>query len=313
MASVRVFLRNYIFNGSTDETLFYGKYQGGRKLSFLKKILLPFLDLRSLVDYFKYHDNTFILNTFGQAVRKDHNSLSVNEQVSLKKLRSDGIVFLDGYFKDQVDSLVNDNIAVNDCTKNRYYFYNDIVQSKDFYHILNDESLTKIASEYYGVKSFYRYRPNVNLTNPARDDLDSRTKMTQLGKDEDFSDEWHVDSVYNLQYHILLRDVSPGGSRMLFAKGRAVRFFDRFCGYASEEYVRKNFSVIDCYGSKGTVILFDGSTHWHRLYPVKDKKRFTSSVLFTRGQQINPPDMYSDPLKLTSLGEHAKTSCKFII
>jgi hypothetical protein len=313
MASVRNVLRNYIFNDSKDETLFYGKYQGGRKLSFLKKIILPLLDLRSLGDYFKYHNNKFILNTFGQAVRKDHNSLSANEQVSLKKLRSDGIVFLDGYFKDQVDRLVSDNIKDNDCTKNRYYFYNDIVQSEDLYQILNDESLIKIASEYYGVKSFYRYRPNVNLTNPARDDLDSRKKMTQLEKDEDFADEWHVDSVYNLQYHILLRDVSPGESRMLFAKGREVGFFDRFCGYASEEYVRKNFAVVDCWGSKGTVILFDGSTHWHRLFPVRDKKRFTSSVLFTRGQQINLSNMYSEPLITKNLSDRATTSCKFIM
>jgi len=312
MSSIRECLRNYIFNDVGYETLFYGKYQGGKHLSLVKKMLIMLLDLNSLRDYFIYHNNIFILNTLGRSVKKDHNILAADEQVILKKLRDDGIVFLDGYFKDQVDGLVRDNIKDDNMSKNNYYFYNEIKQSEDMFHILNDQPLINIASEYYGVKSFYRYRPNVNLTNPARDDIDSRRKMTEVHK-EDFSDEWHVDSAYNLQYHILLRDILPGETRMLFAKGNSVGFFDRFCGYASEEYVRKNFSIVDCCGSKGTVIFFDGSTHWHRLYPVKDKKRFTSSVLFTRGQQINPPDMYSEPLKLTNLGEHAKTSCKFII
>ena len=226
---IRAKLRAFIFNIDKENDFFYGKFQGGRRLSLLKKLLIILLDLRTFKDFLLYHNNPVIVSTFGKSERKDHGNLSADEQDTLETLKSDGIVFLDGYFKDQVDNLIKDNVEEDKSSQNNHYFYNDIEQSNEFFHILNDPSLIKIASEYYGTKSFYRYRPNVNFTNPARDDLDSRAKMVHQEQD-DFADDWHVDSIYNLQYHILLRDVIPGETRRLFANDGSVGFFDRFCG-----------------------------------------------------------------------------------
>ena len=305
-------LRAFIFSGNENSEYFYGKFQGGRNLSLLKRLLIILLDLRTFKDFLLFHKNPVIMNTFGRAEKKDNKNLNSKEQKILQTLNEEGIVFLEEYFKDEVDSLVKDNVEDGKSSSNNYLFYHEIKQTDEFFQILNASSLLNIASEYYGTKAFYRYRPNITFTNPSRDDFDSRMKMSDPTNDN-FSDDWHVDSVYNLQYHILLKDVSSDDSRMLFAQGRSVDFFDRFCGYASEEYVRKNFSITECCGLKGTVILFDGSKHWHRLFPVKGKKRFTTSVLFSRGQQVAPADMYSEPLMISELGNSTKSACKFVL
>ena len=233
------------------------------------------------------------------------------EQGILKKLKRDGIVFLDGYFKTSVDNLVKANVEEKDSTSNNYITNNEIVQNDELFHVLNDTSLIKVASEYYGTQAYFRYRPTVNLTNPERNEIKSRQKASNVVNDN-FADDWHVDSIYNLQYHILLEDVSPNGTRMLFAKGPKIGFFERFCGYASDEYIKENYSIIDCVGEKGTVILFDGSLYWHKLLPVKGSKRITSSVLFTRGQQTAAKDEYLNKLRLDKLSKAALIPVKYI-
>ena len=315
MKRIRKFVRNFVFTNNTDSDLFYGKYQGGQKLSVLKKFLIIFLDIRSLIDYFLYHNNALVLNTFGKSKKiKKNFYLNRREQEVLKKLQEDGIVFLDGYFEHIADQMIEENIFEDKESDHSYIQNSEIKQNKPLFDILNDRSLIKIASKYYGVKSYFRYRPTANLTYPKRDDITSRQRFDNQSLEfGDFADEWHVDSVYNLQYHILLKDTDKNQTRMFFAKGEKVSFFDRFCGFASDEYVNKEFDIIELCGKKGTVILFDGSKHWHRLYPVKGKKRYTSSVLFTRGQQPCDPDMYVNKLSLDNLDEKNKEDFKYII
>ena len=310
---VRRMLRKFIFSGDGNNEFFYGKYQGGQNLSLFKKILVIFLDLSSLKDYLIYHRSPLILNTIGKSSKNTVNKLSDFEQTSLKTLQNDGIVFLESYFKDQVTSLASDNLKGQKEPRNKQYFVNEISQSEDFFHIINDRSIINVASAYYGVKAYYRHRPNINFVNPARDDLISTQRIGQAQAEYFEGDEWHVDSVYNLQYHILLTDVMPGTSRMLFAKGEPIGLAERFCKYASEEYVRKNYSKVDCCGPKGTVYLFDGSIHWHRFCPVKISARASCSVLFSRGQQVADSGGYSQPLDKAKIADGMESSCKFLI
>ncbi len=315
MSKIRNSLKKIIFNQNIDNKFFYGKYLGGIYIPFFKKFLIILLDLRSFMDYLFYHRNPLILYTFGKSKKLKRNfSLQENEKQALSILEKEGIVFLDGYFEEIVDQLVEDNILENEESSFSYIENNEIKQNEPLFQILNDKSLISIASKYYGVKSYYRYRPTANLTFPKRDDISSRQRFLNPDLDDgDFADEWHVDSIYNLQYHILLKDISKDETRMLFAKGDKVGFFDRFCGYASEEYVRDNYEIIELYGKKGTVILFDGSIHWHRLYPVKGVKRYTSSVLFTRGQQPCNPKMYKKRLNVDKLNSINREDSKYII
>lgn len=315
MKKIRNIIRNFVFKKDIDSELFYGKYQGGIKLSILKKFLIILLDIRSLLDYVLFHNSSFIVNTFGKSKKLDKNfSLSSNEEKILKTLQKNGIVFLDEYFKEFADQMVEDNIFEDKDGNHSYIQNSEVKQNDSLFNILNDRSLIKIASKYYGVKSFFRYRPTANLTFPKRDDITSRERfLNQDLEFGDFADEWHVDSIYNLQYHILLKDTDKDQTRMFFAKGKKVGFFDRFCGYASEEYVKNNFDIIELCGKKGTVILFDGSIHWHRLYPIKGNKRYTSSVLFTRGQQPCDPQMYKKRLPSEKLYSDNVENFKYII
>ena len=315
MSKIRNSLKKIIFNQNIDNKFFYGKYLGGIYIPFFKKFLIILFDLRSFMDYFFYHRNPLILYTVGKSKKLKRNfSLQENERQALSTLEKEGIVFLDGYFEEIVDQLVEDNILENEESSYSYIENNEIKQNEPLFQILNDKSLINIASKYYGVKSYYRYRPTANLTFPKRDDISSRQRFLNPDLDDgDFADEWHVDSIYNLQYHILLKDISKDETRMLFAKGDKVGFFDRYCGYASEEYVRDNYEIIELYGKKGTVILFDGSIHWHRLYPVKGVKRYTSSVLFTRGQQPCNPKMYKKRLNVDKLNSINREDSKYII
>ena len=310
---IRSFLIKFIYSPNHNSKQFYGKYQGGKNLSILKKLLVIFLDLSSFKDFIFFHNNPLILNTFGKSSKNNSFKLNDFEQKTLDTLNHEGIVFLDGYFKDQVQGLINDNLKSSKQPSNRQYFINDIFQSVDFYHVLNDKSLINIASAYYGVKAFYRYRPSINFVNPAREDIKSRQKKNEEDEESFEGDEWHVDSIYNLQYHILLNDVLPGQSRMLFAKGNPVGIFDRFSKFASEEYVQQDFSIIDCCGPKGTVYLFDGSKHWHRFYPVKASTRASCSVLFSRGQQVAKPGDYETSLNQAKIDKGMEAHCKFVI
>ena len=314
MKSIRSVLKNFIFSELKNNQYFYGKYQGGRGLSIIKKMLIILLDLRSLKDFIFYHNAPLIVNSFGRAHKiQQSNELNGKEKEILHTLRKDGIVFLDGYFQDLVDKFSQNNILEND-SDDSYILNNNIQLNEECFKILNDKSLLRIASQYYGVKSFYRYRPTASLTYPKRSDINSTQRFHDPSLEYgDFSDEWHVDSVYNLQYHILLKDTSKEQTRMLFAKNSKVGFFDRFAGFASEEYVRENFTITDLCGSKGTVILFDGSKNWHRLYPVKGVKRQTSSVLFTRGQQPCDPDMYLERVPFKEIDQDLKEAYKYIL
>jgi hypothetical protein len=310
---IREFLETFIFHSGRDTVFFYGKYQGGKELSFFKKILIIFLDLSSFKNFVEYHNNPLILNTFGKSSKPKKLKLNDFEHATLETLQKDGIVFLEGYFNDQASGIAGENLKGPKEPRNKQYFINDLEQSDDFFDVLNDQSLINIASAYYGVEAYYRHRPNINFVNPARDDINSRQRVSKDQLDCFEGDEWHVDSIYNLQYHILLSDVLPGESRMLFAKGVDVGMADRFCKYASDEYVLKNFSIVDCCGPKGTVYIFDGSTHWHRFYPVKSSTRASCSVLFSRGQQVAQPGDYAKPLNTKKITPGMETHCKFII
>lgn len=307
---IRSKLCSFIFNDVKTSVYFYNKYQGGRSLSFIKKILIPLLDLKTLKDFILFHNHPLILSTFGKSVKQTRN-LNSTEQNILDELKREGIVFLNGYFNSLADNFITDNIENINSADNNYIMNNEVTQSDELFQILNDATLINVASEYYGTQAYYRYRPVVNLTNPQRDEIESRQKV-EIDIDDNFADDWHIDSVYNLQYHILLDDVANDGTRMLFAKGPKVKFFERFCGYASDEYVKNNFSITDCVGKKGTVILFDGSLHWHKLCPVKGRKRLTTSVLFTRGQQPAAQDEYVNRLRLDKLSKATLVSAKYI-
>lgn len=310
---IREFLSKYIYDTGENSEFFYGKYQGGNPLSFLKKILVIFLDLSTTKDYFYYHNHPLILSTFGKATKNKQLKLNSFEEATFNALQDEGIVFLEGYFKDQVSSLARDNIDEIKDPRNKQYFIYELAQNEAFFEILNNKSLINIASAYYGVQSYYRYRPSINFVNPAREDIRSGQRGNQEDEESFEGDEWHVDSIYNLQYHILLNDVLPGQSRMLFAKGDPVGIFDRFSKFASEEYVQKHFSILDCYGPKGTVYLFDGSKHWHRFYPVKASTRASCSVLFSRGQQVAKPGDYETSLNQAKINKGMEAHCKFVV
>lgn len=309
-------IRKILFNEKSHNKFFYGKYQGGKKLSLIKRFLIPLLDIHSLIDYIFFHNNKLILKTIGKSKEINENFLlNSNERKILDELKKNGIVFLDKYYEKIADQLIHENLneGMLSHTRTGYIRNNNLKQSTSFFKILNDKSLIKIASNYYGVKSFFRYRPNVNLTYPDREDVTSTEKfMNSKNEYGNFADDWHVDSIYNLQFHILLKDTSSSDTRMLFAKGKKVSFFERFCLYASEEYVKNNFEIVELVGKKGTVIIFDGSVHWHRLFPVKDKKRYTSSVLFTRGQQVCDPKIYNEKLLIDKLNHEMLEPSKFI-
>jgi hypothetical protein len=101
-------------------------------------------------------------------------------------------------------------------TKSNHKSYNrffDLEPVDEIYSLLNKSKFIDIASSYYRTEAFYRFRPSIDITIPDRDDITSRDRsnlsIDDLYDSEPYSDTWHLDSVYNLQYHVLLNDIDP--------------------------------------------------------------------------------------------------------
>jgi hypothetical protein len=314
------YLKNKIkkFLITKKSPFFYGKFLGGSpKIGF---IYFSFLirKLKVIKLFLSYHSNTLMRYIGISKAEKISISSPLNtfENKIFKQLKNEGIVKLDEYFVDIVDQLLKENERKL-IPKNSYYLDLELELSDAFYKILNEKSLKKIASYYYDSKAYFRYRPHLYNTFPKRNDITSRERFESNLQIKDlydgepiFADEWHLDSVYNLQYHILLNDNSTQDTRMLFAKSKPCRLIEG--PLASEEYVLNNYQIFELVSKKGTVFLFDGSIHWHRLLPVANSLRQTISVLFSKGQNIYSSDNYENKLEIDKLDEASASYVKYL-
>jgi hypothetical protein len=142
--------------------------------------------------------------------------------------------------------------------------------------------LVATLARYYRAQPYMRDTPAVNVTYP------SVTSSEARHLESDYASNWHFDTPNLLSVHLLISDVEPTGTRMLYAlrshKRNRAQLADSDRWY-SEEYVRAHYEVMDCAGPAGTAFIFDNNG-LHRLEAVKGRFRSTFEMYFTPGNGL---------------------------
>lgn len=151
------------------------------------------------------------------------------------------------------------------------------------------------------------YLADVDMRRVEPLDMEAFERLSPANKKGYSSSHWHYDiRGRQLKIMIYLTDVGPGDQNFAFCPGthrdhpgversRLVYEKTRF----PEDWPEKNgVSVTECYGSAGTLMLFDTNAV-HRLRRTNSRMRDSVTFYYTPGQQLRPLDY--DPLELARL------------
>jgi len=199
-------------------------------------------------------------------------------------LRQNGMVKLEGHFADLAQRLADRHEIRSDRFEPSDAYWRKWVSptgSEELTEFSLDPTLLTAVSRYYGAQPFHRDTPAVNVTYPTV----SGDEAIESGK---MAADWHYDTPNLISIHLLLCDVEPTGSRMLYAR-KSHRHRRAALGASdrrySEEYVRGRYEIADCAGPIGTVYVFDNNG-LHRLDPVPGSFRSTCEIYFTPGNRL---------------------------
>lgn len=158
----------------------------------------------------------------------------------------------------------------------------DPTADADALALCTDPTLLALLAAHYRAQPFLRDAPTVNITYP------NITLEEVRGHTTDWASNWHWDTPNLLSVHVMISDIEPDGTRMLYARRSHRRPHVRLGGtdrFYSEEFVRSRYSIFDCAGPTGSVFVFDNNG-LHRLEPVRDRFRASFEFYFTPGNDI---------------------------
>lgn len=158
----------------------------------------------------------------------------------------------------------------------------DPTTDPDALAFITDPLLLSVLAAHYGAQPFLRDAPTVNITYP------NITLEEVRGHTTDWASNWHWDTPNLLSVHVMISEIEPDGTRMLYARGSHKRPHVRMGGtdrFYSEEYVRSRYTIFDCAGTVGSAFVFDNNG-LHRLEPIKDRFRASFEFYFTPGNDI---------------------------
>lgn len=159
----------------------------------------------------------------------------------------------------------------------------DPTADEDALGLVTDPLLLGLLAGYYGAQPFVRDAPTVNITYP------NITAEEARGGETDWASDWHWDTPNLLSVHVMLCDIEPDGTRMLYAKGSHKRPHVRIGEtdrWYSEEFIRSRYDVFDCAGQAGSVFVFDNNGV-HRLEAVPNRFRASFEFYWTPGNSLN--------------------------
>lgn len=204
----------------------------------------------------------------------------------LAELRRGGVVQLPGDRRELVGRLAERYGALESNWSPSGHYTRTLIdptQDEDALALVTDPPLVALLAAYYGAQPFVRDAPTVNITYPNIGAEEARATGS------DWASDWHWDTPNLLSVHVMLDDIQPDGTRMLYAKGSHrrphVRIGDTDRWY-SEEFVRGRYPIVDCAGPMGSVWIFDNNG-LHRLEPVLNRYRASFEFYWTPGNDLN--------------------------
>lgn len=144
--------------------------------------------------------------------------------------------------------------------------------------LLWNPELCGLVYNYYQRQPFYRDLPTLIRNAP----------VAKVSKQTEYSAKYHLDLFHQITFQLLVNDLTPNDTRLQYAVGSHLeRSFstDRFA-YADSE-VSKRYTIKDCVGPKGTVVIMDAGAGLHRGTYVPGTVRKMVHTIITTGHSLN--------------------------
>lgn len=159
----------------------------------------------------------------------------------------------------------------------------DPTADEDALALVTDPILLGLLAGYYDAQPYVRDAPTVNITFP------NITSKEARGGETDWASDWHWDTPNLLSVHVMLNEIRPDGTRMLYAKKSHKRPHTHIGDtdrWYSEETVRSKYEIFDCAGPVGSIFVFDNNG-LHRLEAVPNRFRASFEFYWTPGNSLN--------------------------
>ncbi len=230
----------------------------------------------------------------------------------LRRFKEDGILILDGYFKNVAEEMVESFDGSKMSNSAAYYYDTYVINSLEdqlAFQMVADPLILGVMAGYLNAHPYLRHHSSIQSSYPNREQQELerlykndmreskrifdrelkenpwslgrelKEKMTALNKSRASGYKnclWHCDTVNNITLGVLLKEATLSDTHMMFARRSHRNHHSQLLPLADynycEEYVQKTYEIINCVGSVGTFVAFD-SNGLHRMNPKPGKLR----------------------------------------
>lgn len=217
--------------------------------------------------------------------------ISDSYQNYLKEFREKGIVVIPGAFSEIADVLDRDfcrdldGDLTNDFRERvRRGERDDILGIRMFrlsfrtpllFPFLFNPEMLGFLYNYYQRQPYYRNQPELVVTNSR---LKGQTKQKEIAA------KFHIDYYHQISVMLLINSLGLEDTCLEYAAGSHLSKenpWNRF-SYSDDEVV-KRYPIVKGIGPKGSLVIFDAGSGYHRVRPVENSERKLVQVNFTTG------------------------------
>jgi hypothetical protein len=242
-------------------------------------------------------------------------SISARAQRHLDELRENGVTQIPG-FETLADHLESTYFSVIDgraskqdqsMEKVRLGDRDDVTNTQNYRvsfkdpglaPLVLDRDISGILYNYYHRQPFFREQPWI-IKNAQSADF-SQDDLARL----EISAKFHVDFYRQITMMLLVNDLTEADSHLEYAIGsHKLRNTWRRYSYDDEE-IAKKFRIQHCVGARGTLIILDAGSGFHRGMHKKGTVRKTLQCLLTAGHYYPAPEQKMNVADWQALSSH---------
>jgi hypothetical protein len=227
--------------------------------------------------------------------------ISPRAQHHLRELRENGVTMVPGYqsVAEHIErtyfSVIDGQANKTDQPMEKVRFGNrdDVTNTQNYQVSFKDPGLAPLVFDpdvcailynYYQRQPFYREQPLV-----IRNALAADLPFEELSKLE-VSAKFHIDYYRQIAMMLLVKDVSEADTHLEYAVGsHKMRNPWKRYSYA-DEAIAQRFPIMNCVGPKGTLIIMDAGSGFHRGVHRKGSVRKTLVTVVTAGHYFPAQD-----------------------
>lgn len=144
--------------------------------------------------------------------------------------------------------------------------------------VLWDPDLCGLVYNYYQRQPYYRDQATANVNAPSK----------AVSQEIEFSSKFHLDLFHQITFQFLVNDLTPNDTRLQYAVGSHLeRKFGRDRFAYDDCDVSRRYTIKDCVGPKGTMVIMDAGAGLHRGTYVPGTVRKMIHTIITTGHSLN--------------------------